>query len=130
MITANVCLIFLFHSLKYFRGFMRCLYCFQEMGAILLLIYVTCMKKPHPWLLLPMLFTESFYVLGLLILCLSTFNKIIIALIYELTGTLFLQFGAFAVAAIAHFFLNYVLWHYYWYVEARHKQGWTDPTAV
>uniref|UniRef100_A0A8R1IDM3 Uncharacterized protein n=1 Tax=Caenorhabditis japonica TaxID=281687 RepID=A0A8R1IDM3_CAEJA len=99
-------------------GYMRCLWCFTQMIALVLTIWTTlCIPKPHPLLLWPMLIIQNAYCFGLVILTIATADKLLVALFHPVNAHLNLMILYFAVGTSINHFFDYILWHYYWYEE-------------
>jgi hypothetical protein len=104
-------------------GYMRCLWCIGQVLATLGLLFLPCFtKQPHPLLLWPILIVQNSYCFGLMILTIATADKFLVSLLQPLNGHVNLRILVFFVGTLTNHFLNYVLWHYYWHIEADFKE--------
>lgn len=102
---------------------MRFLWCLSYMGAAMCLFVVLSQKNPYPCTMWPILTMQSVYCIGVLILSLSSIPKVIRAFLGEgeYPGTIIGLLTVFLLWAGMNFFLNYILWHFYWFTEANYK---------
>lgn len=102
-------------------GYMRFVWCIKHILAILSMIFIAKMKQPKSQALWPMLTVQSLYAIGLLILSISSLPKFLSSMFDHLEQELWLSMILYLIGAGTNFFLTYILWHYYWHLEANEK---------
>uniref|UniRef100_A0A915E7W8 Uncharacterized protein n=1 Tax=Ditylenchus dipsaci TaxID=166011 RepID=A0A915E7W8_9BILA len=108
-------------------GYMRCSWCLQHASSLMiLLLALGCMPTPI-WLLWPALLLQSSYVLGMSILTMATLPKLLEALGGLSDQQLNTAFCIYTIAFCLNWMFTFVLWHYYWGIEAKYST--TTDTA-
>lgn len=103
-------------------GYLRCAWCVGQILAIIIVLTVPFLRIARSWLLWPLLTMQNIYCIGVTILTIATIGKLIIAVVNDLSGRLVWLALIYLFGAAMNWFLNYVLWHFYWYLEAAEKQ--------
>lgn len=104
-------------------GFMRFFWCINQILAIIGLILISlCIREPRPFLIWPVLTIQSIYAIGLLILTISSLPKFLPSIFDQLGRDSLFAMLIYLLGASMNFFFTYVLWHYYWFLEAHEKR--------
>lgn len=102
-------------------GYLRCSWCVGQILAIVVVLTVPLLRVAHSWLLWPMLTMQNIYCIGMTILTIATIGKLIMAVVNHLSGRLIWLAVIYLFGAASNWFLNYILWHFYWYLESAEK---------
>lgn len=105
-------------------GYMRFLWCINHVLAIISMIGVALfIRESKPLYLWPALTLQSIYAIGLLILTISSLPKFLPSIFEKLGRESSLPMLIYMLGASMNFFLTYVLWHYYWFLEEIEKRA-------
>lgn len=96
-------------------GYLRAVWCLSYIGSLTILVSVVVLDRPRPKALLPILFQQSIYMLGLLMLTLATVRKLLWALFGAMTFKLMKLMLVYLIGGSLNCYFGITLWHLYWY---------------
>uniref|UniRef100_A0A914WI47 Uncharacterized protein n=1 Tax=Plectus sambesii TaxID=2011161 RepID=A0A914WI47_9BILA len=107
-------------------GYMRGLWCLEQMTALLTMYAGLYCFPRYTWMLWPALLVQSSYALGLAVLTMATAPKLLEAIGGKVTEALFLRLSIFIGGILVNWLFTLTLWHHYWFVDdrlhGRHRQ--------
>ena len=101
-------------------GYGRFMWCISQTLAIVSLLVLPFISKPKPYHMWPVMIMENTYCLGLVILTIATLDKLVTNLLTN-PGHLTYLIIIYLTGTGMNYFLTYILWHLYWFVEAEAK---------
>uniref|UniRef100_A0A1I8A853 Git3 domain-containing protein n=1 Tax=Steinernema glaseri TaxID=37863 RepID=A0A1I8A853_9BILA len=98
-------------------GYGRFCWCTCHTVALVFCLPFAFVKRPRPIYLWPLLIQQSAYGIGLLILSLAALPRVLPTFMGDLNNAPLLSILAYLIGTMLNFFLLYIFWHWYWYVE-------------
>lgn len=100
-------------------GYMRGLWCFQQLSALMTMYSGLYLFPNYTWMLWPALLVQSSYALGLAVLTMATAPKLLEAIGGKVTEALFKRLCIFFGGILVNWLFTLTLWHHYWFVDDR-----------